>query len=295
MKWTLEKLQEEADKYETRGEFWKNNHNAANSARKQTLMDKLFENHLNNGFCKKEPHNKFWNNDNLKIEAKKFKTIGEFQLKRGSAYNAARRFNIINDLFENHENSGYTYKQKKSGYWTLENLQEEANKYSSRQSFREKSCVYGIAKNKKTLDILFKNHQNHGYSEKESWKENNYLIYVYEIKETNVAYVGLTTNIIRRDREHLFNDDDKLYLYCKSMNLPCPKHKTLEKELTSSEAKIKEEFWINFYKNNNWNLINTCKAGSLGKIRIFWTKKKLQEEANKYKTRTEFAKNSSSA
>lgn len=42
-------------------------------------------------------------------------------------------------------------------------------------------------------------------------------------------------------------------------------------------------------------MFNKSKPGSLGNIKIIWTKKALQKEANKYNTRFEFAKNNSSA
>lgn len=47
-----------------------------------------------------------------------------------------------------------------------------------------------------------------------------------------------------------------------------------------------------FYKKNNWNLFNKAKPGNLGGTIKKWSKNKLQKEANKYKTRSEFANNS---
>jgi hypothetical protein len=53
------------------------------------------------------------------------------------------------------------------------------------------------------MDYLFRNHERLGYADVDEWKENSYVIYAYEIKEFNSAYVGLTNDIKRRDREHL--------------------------------------------------------------------------------------------
>jgi len=45
--WTKERLQEEADKYLTRGDFWNNSSTAAGIALSKKLMDELFNNHNN--------------------------------------------------------------------------------------------------------------------------------------------------------------------------------------------------------------------------------------------------------
>ena len=96
----------------------------------------------------------------------------------------------------------------------------------------------------------------------------------------------------RRDWEHLFDNRDKMYKFCKNNDIPYPNYKILEVKLNSNEAKQKEEYWLNFYKNNNWEMFNSRKTGSLGAITPKWTKIALQREVNKYKTRGEFQKNS---
>jgi hypothetical protein len=294
--WTEEKLQEEVNKYETRDEFQKNNIKAYQAAQRRQILDKLFKNHSNNGYSENQKRLGYWTEKTLQEEANKYKTRDEFQKNNASAYVTARNKNILDNLFKNHSNNGYSDKQVIYGYWTEKTLQEEANKYKSRQEFRNKNNpAYSAATRKKLLDILFDNHLNKGYSDKEEWKENSYVIYIYELEEFNSAYVGLTNNMKRRDKEHLFDEKEKMSLFCRENDIPYPKYKILEENLTSKKAQELEKYWENFYKNNGWEMFNIAKTGSLGSAAIKWTKKALQEEANKYKNRREFQKNKSGA
>jgi len=129
----------------------------------------------------------------------------------------------------------------------------------------------------------------------DEWKENSYVIYVYELQAEKMAYVGLTNDIIRRDREHLFDEKETLYKFIKEHNMSYPKYKILEENLKSIDAQKQEKYWLKNYKDNGWLMFNSIKAGALGGNVKIWSKKKLQNEANKYKTRSEFCKKNSSA
>jgi predicted GIY-YIG superfamily endonuclease len=234
----------------------------------------------------------FWTKyDNLQKEADKYQTRGEFIKKNHSAYISALNKNLIDELFKNHPNQGYEINYRHN-FWTKEILQKEVDKYKTRNEFRKKcGGAYSAAKTKKLLDELFKNHINNGYLDKEEWKENSYIVYAYELKDFNSVYIGLTNNLKRRDMEHLWSVKTKLSQFCKKHNLSYPKSKILEENLKSTDAQKKENYWIDFYKNGGWEMFNIAKPGSLGGIIKKWTKKKLQEEANKYKTRGELLKN----
>jgi len=287
--WTYEKLQEEANKYKTREEFSKNSSSAYIISRRRKLLNKLFENHENNGYNENRKVDGYWSTEKLQEEANKYKTRSEFYRESNSAYHIACSKNLINVLFKNHFNKGYDNNRVHRGYWTIEKLQKESNKYKTRSEFRKNDfAAYSAAKEKKSLDLLFINHPNEGYIDKKEWKENKYVIYVYELPEYNKAYVGLTNNINRRDMEHLFDDNELLSLFCKNHNIKLPNYKILEENLKSTDAQKKEIYWINYYKNNNYEMFNINKGGSLGSVAIKWTKNKLQKEANKYKTRGEF-------
>ena len=265
------------------------NKKAYKAAYSKNLLDKLFKNHINQGYSTIR-----WTREKLQKEADKCKTRGEFW-KNIPAASAAHSKNLMDELFKNHTNKGHTPKKKEDGYWTEIILQDEVNKYKTRKEFAKKNGpAHTAAIRKHILDKLFKNHTNQGYSYKE-WKENNYIIYVYELEEHNMAYVGLTNDMKRRDRDHLFSEKEALSMYCIENDIPYPTHKILEKDIDSKTAQEKEKYWVNYYKEKGWNMFNIAKPGSLGGFTVKWTKPKLQKEANKYKTRVEFRKKSSGA
>ena len=234
----------------------------------------------------------YWTEEKLQAEANKYKNRLELKKNNKSAYNAIKSRKLLSKLFKNHVNNGYSENIKPNGYWTDKKLQEESDKYETRDEFIKNShSAYMTAYKKNLIDKLFKNHLNQGYSDKEEWKENSYVIYAYELEEFNSAYVGLTNNIKRRDKDHIFDEKEKLNMFCKENDISYPKYKILEENLTSTEAQKQENFWKNFYKNNGWEMFNIAKTGSLGGGTIKWTKKALQEEVNKYQTRGEFRKN----
>ena len=288
MKWTLEKLQEEANKYQTRGDFQKNSSAYSISYHRKILND-LFKNHINKGYERK--HKDCWTIDILQQNANRCETIGEFQTKYCGAYTFAKRNNLIDKLFQNHKNKGYYKNNKKPGYWKLDTLQDIVNMCNNRNDFKKNySSAYNAALKKDLLNILFKNHINQGYIDKDK-ENNNYIVYVYEIINFNKAYVGLTNNIKRRDIEHLFSNKENLILFCKKNNISLPKYKILEQNLKSTEAKNKEKYWFDFYKDNKWEMLNIAKTGSIGGV-YKYSLSQLQKEANKYKTMLDFKKNS---
>ena len=287
-KWSKEKLQEECNKYKTRKEFLENDINCYSAILKKGLMNELFKNHENKGYSEKQKVAGYWTIEKTQEECNKYKTIGDFQKGNGSAYNSALKQNYLPKLFENHSNNGYSEKQKILGYWTIEKLQEECNKYETRKELRENNyAAYVTSKRKKLLNKLFENHINEGYIDKDEWTENCYTIYVYELINFNKSYVGLTNNIYRRDKEHLFGDE-LLINFCKNNNMALPKYIILEENLKSTDAQKREKYWLEYYKANNWEMFNISKTGSLGSASKIWNKKKLQMEVNKYNNRKDF-------
>jgi uncharacterized protein (UPF0128 family) len=110
--WTNKKLQEEANKYQTRGEFWEKSEVAAVIARNKKLFDKLFKNHKNQGYCENRVHRDHWTKEILQEEANKYSTRLKFKKNNYIAYKAAHRKKLLDELFKNHENNGYTRKFK---------------------------------------------------------------------------------------------------------------------------------------------------------------------------------------
>ena len=75
-----------------------------------------------------------------KEEARKsfMERLGQhFNKNNAYAYTKALKMNILDELFKNHQNNGYSNKQKVSGYWTENQLQKEVNKYKTRNEFNK--------------------------------------------------------------------------------------------------------------------------------------------------------------
>jgi len=101
---------------------------------------------------------KIWNKKKLQNEVNKYETRYDFQKFSNGAYQAAVSKKILDELFKNHPNNGYT------AFWQLDRLQKEVDKYKTRKEFREKNLTaYKLASRKKILDELFNNHINQGY------------------------------------------------------------------------------------------------------------------------------------
>ena len=157
-KWTKNSLQKEADKYETREDFRKNNSGAYVTSKRLKLLDKLFKNHPNNGYSEKQKAD--WTEEKLQEEADKYETMKDFRKNSSGAYYAAKSKKILDDLFKNHYNNGH-----KDLKWTKEKLQEEADKYETMKEFRKNNYNAYSASTKYNLLIdLFKNHPNKGYT-----------------------------------------------------------------------------------------------------------------------------------
>ena len=106
--WTNKKLQEESNKYQTRGEFWLKSGSAAMAARKKGIFDKIFENHKNVGYSEDRVHRDHWTKEILQEECNKYSTRLEFKKNNYIAYKASHRKKLLDELFKNHKNKGYT-------------------------------------------------------------------------------------------------------------------------------------------------------------------------------------------
>jgi hypothetical protein len=143
--WTLESLHAEALKYGTRSEFQKSNGSAYNAAGRLKVRD-LICSHMSEP---KKP-NGYWTLERLQAEALKYSTRQEFQQKNGAAYKAAGEQKCRDQIC-----SHMSKVKQPKGYWTLENLQVEALKYSNKNDFRTHSNpAYLIASRKKFLDQI---------------------------------------------------------------------------------------------------------------------------------------------
>jgi predicted GIY-YIG superfamily endonuclease len=173
-----------------------------------------------------------------------------------------------------------TLKYRKK-YWTKEKCQELALECESRSDFHTK---YRAA-----FDVSSKNNWlNDICSHMNQLNDNYRCIYVYEFSD-NSAYIGLTYDLNDRHYRHMsnYNNNGSVYKHIKKTSI-IPELKQLTDYLEIEEAKLKEQHYVEKYKNEGWNILNKVKTGSLGGITLIWTKEKCQEVALKCKTKSEF-------
>lgn len=121
------------------------------------------------------------------------------------------------------------------------------------------------------------------------------VIYAYEDSKNKVCYVGLTKNPKKRHYQHNSHTrKTNVKKYFDSIQEPLPLQKILETGLTEKEAQEQEEYWMNWYTENGWSLINKVKAGSLGNLMVRRSVEEwyvlCKELAKKYKKRSHYLK-----
>ena len=283
LKWTYNNCKNEALKYETKTEFSKKSSGAYDKAWRMGWLNKFF------------PQKDKYSFEECKKIAEKYDKRSQLSTNDFPYYYVCKKNGWL-DIFYGKN----TYKPK--NYWTYEKCMEEAKKFKCRSEFWAKSCsAYTKAKNNGWLDLYtwFETPKL-----AETIPEKNNYVYSYEDKEKKVAYIGRTVDIKRRHNQHnrmikKTNSFDGIKQHFLNQGKELPNPKILEKKLTYRESQIKENFWVNFYKENGWGIINKAKTGlnssSLGRTYIKWTYEKCMKESKKYKTKVDFKKGSSGA
>lgn len=177
-------------------------------------------------------------------------------------------------------------------YWeNKENAIEESKKYKSRTEFCKGSFgAYTVSKKNGWLgEMTWLNRRN-------VYKDPVDSIYRYYFENENAIYVGRTIYLKLRDNQHRTRENDTVYRFAKEHNTEIPKIEVLEEGLTVLQGAERESYWEKYYRNKGFAIINKQPCGSLGYMcKGKWSKNKCFEEAKKYKTRSEFQKNSSQA
>lgn len=177
-------------------------------------------------------------------------------------------------------------------YWTKERCLEIAKQCSSRGEFKKKndSAYQSSLKHKWIDDYVW-------FSKpiKELYEEKIDIIYAY-IFPNNIAYIGRTINLKNRHYEHSYRvEKDVVAKYINENNISLQEPIILEEGLTITEGLERELYWVNYYKDNGYKLLNSkpcgVKSGSLGSLgRGKWSKIKTYNEAKKYTSKNEFRK-----
>ena len=176
-------------------------------------------------------------------------------------------------------------------YWTKERCLELAKDCKSRGELKKKNdSAYQSALRNKWID------EYTWFTKPIKYNDKIDLVYAY-IFPNNVAYIGRTINIKIKHWEHSYRvEKDVVAKYINDNNLTLPEPIILEKDLTLNEGLEREKYWLDYYLNNNYKLLNTkacgVGSGSLGSLgRGKWSKIKTFNEAKKYTTKKDFRKN----
>lgn len=177
--------------------------------------------------------------------------------------------------------------KKPRNYWTKENCSIEAFKYSTKSEFKKKSSgAYDACIRNKWIDGVSNHVLRLGNRHKK-------CIYSYEFSDNHV-YVGLTSNIEERQKRRDRNIKDSVTEHILKTNLQ-PNRILLTKYIEVNKAIKMEEYYVNKYNENGWNILNKVKTGAIGGNIVKLTKEFCTKEALKYKTKTDFNKGNSSA
>ena len=130
-----------------------------------------------------------------------------------------------------------------------------------------------------------------------------HIVYGYFIDDLKSCYIGRTKSLRDRDLSHRrgrkHSDGsmtyDSIYTFCCNNSVSIPQPKILSETLTGIKSLEIEDYWVKYYRQNGWNVLNKAKtglkSGSLGHIKI-WDYETCKEECKKYKTRSELKENS---
>jgi len=224
----------------------------------------------------------YWTKEKCQEEALKYNSKMEFKNNSSSAYNQSVRNNWLNDIC-----CHMIPLRKIRGYWTKEKCQDEALKYINKNDFNKnsKSAYLSSYKNGWLNEICC-----HMEPKGNIYKR---CIYSYEFNDNNV-YVGLTYNIEKRKCNRKLDKNDKVTKYINKTNL-IPKIIQLTDYIDVKEAIKLEEYYVQKYINEEWNILNKNKTGGIGTILIKWNYNNCKEEALKYNRRTDFKNKCSGA
>ena len=119
----------------------------------------------------------------------------------------------------------------KWGYWTKERCTEEASKYDTKTEFLKKAPLhYSHAIRKGFLNEIC------GHMKKQGNPQMR-VVYAFEFAD-NYAYIGLTSNPHRREKEHLVNSSSAVCRHIQSLSFP-----DFSRRFSFSLAKSIDTFW----------------------------------------------------
>lgn len=186
---------------------------------------------------------------------------------------------------------------KPFGFWNnKENCIEEAKKYRNKWELQKKcqGCYSGLVRNGWLDEVA-----NELYDDSIHYKDYEakvHSVYVYEYPEQHSCYVGRTSCMGKRHRQHKngygHKDGSRTYdvvhQFAAENGVEIPQPKILEEGLNAEESQRQEDYWRLKYIQDGWNCLNKAVTGvgkgSLG-ASLKWTYETCKEEAKKYDCR----------
>ena len=227
--------------------------------------------------------------------AKQCVSRSDFKKHNAQAYKVSRENGWLDDY--TWFRSGFEIYYETGIKWTYENTKEESKKYTSRQEFCDK-CVGGYTRALKQgwLDDfiwlkpkLIKEAKSHG---------NVYWVYGYFDFRNKVCYIGLSRDKARHWRhtqKDYKGEYDSVMSYFNDKYGYLPEPTIIEENLTAEEAQNKEAYYVKFFKDRGYTILNKMKTGSLGSAIVKWDKEACYKEAKKYSNYKDFYINSPAA
>jgi len=269
---TFELCKETALLYDNRTDFQRENNYMYNKSLKNNWLNEIC------GHMKyQHKPNNYWTKDRCQEISLKYKRRIDFKKNDASVYTTSLNNGWLNEICNHIE---YV-----NTYWDYESCKKESLKFKNRTDFQKNSKgAYRYAKVNDILDELCSNMIKSG-------DRYHRCVYVFEF-DNRYAYVGLTFNLINRERDHKRKGPvhEHLKKYKSTFIL-----KQLTDYIEVEESKKLEEIYIIEYKEKNWKLLNTKNKSTIGGSVIFWDYEKCKEEALKYNIRKEFLTKSKSA
>ena len=214
-----------------------------------------------------------WTDEALRIEASKFRTLGEFKKGNPSAYNIAwrtERLHIVED---------FAPRQRKK--WTEEEVLAIAGTFATKQEFREGAPAAHAA----AIRLGW-------YAEATSDMEisgtgvNNHLIYCITFPD-GAVYFGLSCSLEERLRYHWRRGAPHDHI--ESTGLEPSAVTVLDADLSPHEAQMRECRYIGEARARGLNVLNRHIGGGLGAFgRLHLSKERVLERAREFHTRQQF-------
>lgn len=186
--------------------------------------------------------------------------------------------------FNHLSGKGCPYCSGNAKKWNKDTCRQEALKYKYANDFRlHAPGALNVAKrNGWYVEYTWLKHLP---AKEDDYTQKTRCIYAYVFEDSHSVYVGLTNSPKRRDWEHR-SGKSKSPVYAAAQNQSCiiPPQIILEKEIPTEQSGEREKYWVDFYKEAGWLLLNRAKTGaresSIGAVsNLKWNRKNIKKAA----------------